>query len=210
MIDPDTDDLLARLQALSPDERTRLLQQLDLVPTPNAVVDMGGSNQFGAASFGDVAGHDVRKGIEGEVTLSADARINGVAVGVNLGTIIYGRDPSEDERRRLAWYLARLASKLSRLPLRGLEERLDRGDGVALARVYVRLATTDDTVMARGKAQELAEYIKPKVKRTDLSGAAQIACNINGCCWPHLTDPKRLPRVILALTPGPLPRAGEG
>jgi hypothetical protein len=142
MSNPNTDDLLARLQALPPDERARLLQQLGLAPTPNPVVDMGGGNQFGATNIGDIAGRDVLKG---EVALSADARINGVAVGVNLGTIIYGRDPSEDERRQLAWYLARLASKLSRLPLRGLEERLDQGDGVALARVYVMLATRRET-----------------------------------------------------------------
>src|SRR5262245_53127581 len=36
--------------------------------------------------------------------VSNDGRIDGVAVGVNLGTIIYGRTPQEDERRQLVWY----------------------------------------------------------------------------------------------------------
>src|SRR6266545_4249561 len=48
----------------------------------------------------------------GTVNVSDDARINGVAVGINLGTIIYGRLPGEDERRRLVWYLQGLATKL--------------------------------------------------------------------------------------------------
>ncbi len=54
-------------------------------------------------------------------TVCNDGRIDGVAVGVNQGVIIYGRRPEEDERRRLVWYLDRLANKLYRLPLRGLE-----------------------------------------------------------------------------------------
>jgi hypothetical protein len=69
--------------------------------------------------------------------VSNDGRIDGVAVGVNLGTIIYGRTPEEEERRRLVWHLDRLANKLYRLPLRGLEERLDQGNGVVLPQVYV-------------------------------------------------------------------------
>lgn len=89
-------------------------------------VSLGSDNDVGGVSFGDVAGHDVRKGTEGSVALSDDARINGVAVGVNLGRIVYGRDPSEDERRRLVWYLHALAGDLRRLPLRGLDPVLAR------------------------------------------------------------------------------------
>jgi hypothetical protein len=85
-------------------------------PAQAPVVDLRGA-QTGDAHLGDVAGRDVRKGTEGGVALSDDARLNGVAVGVNLGTIIYGRDPTEDERRRLAWYLHALAGDLRRLPL---------------------------------------------------------------------------------------------
>lgn len=77
----------------------------------------------------------------GKVEVGGDARINGVVVGVNLGRIVYGRDPQEDERRRLVWYLSGLAAKLAYLPLRGLEERLDQGKGIELAQVYVMLAT---------------------------------------------------------------------
>ncbi|HEY3230261.1 MAG TPA: NACHT domain-containing protein [Roseiflexaceae bacterium] len=79
--------------------------------------------------------------VRGAVDVAGEARID-VVVGVNLGRIIYGRDPREDERRQLVWYLQTLAAKLYRLPLRGLDERLDRGDGLALPRVYVALATT--------------------------------------------------------------------
>ena len=75
--------------------------------------------------------------LSGTVNLGADGRIDGIAVGVNLGKIIYGRDPEEDERKRLVWYLDRLASKLYRLPLRGLDEKLDQGEGVSLPQVYV-------------------------------------------------------------------------
>src|SRR5262249_40912870 len=50
--------------------------------------------------------------------------------------------PRENERRQLVWYLQALANKLYRLSLRGLDERLDRGDGLAMPRIYVDLATT--------------------------------------------------------------------
>ena len=94
---------------------------------------------------------------QGTVHLSDDTQINGVAVGVNLGTIIYGRNPSEDERRQLVWYLRTLAAKLYRLPLRGLDERLDRGDGLALPRVYVALAT--DTRQPAAQAVEAYPHL---------------------------------------------------
>ncbi len=104
------------------------------------LLTIGPGAQIGDMTMGDIAGQNIDKRTEGNVNLSTDAHIDGIAVGLNLGTIIYGRDPNEDERRCLAWYLARLAGKLSRLPLRGLEERLDHGDGVALERVYVDMA----------------------------------------------------------------------
>lgn len=76
----------------------------------------------------------------------------GIAIGhgaqayvINLGTIIYGRDPTADEQRRLVWYLQSLSNKLYRLPLRGLSEKLDaRGEGLALPRVYVGLDGDDE------------------------------------------------------------------
>ena len=145
-----TDDLLARLQALSPEERARLLAQLGAGDAP--APDRSG------APTGDVPGRAARKGFEGDVTLSDDARINGVAVGLNLGAIIYGRDPSEDERRRLVWYLSALAGDLRRLPLRGLDPTLAEGPGVDLSRVYVMLATTRPTRLAAGRLSELRSY----------------------------------------------------
>jgi formylglycine-generating enzyme required for sulfatase activity len=79
---------------------------------------------------------------QGAINLSDDARINGVAIGVNLGKIIYGRDPREEERRKLVWYLTALSNKLRRLPLRGLDATLDEGgQGMSLGRVYVMLST---------------------------------------------------------------------
>ncbi|WP_129629816.1 SUMF1/EgtB/PvdO family nonheme iron enzyme [Candidatus Oscillochloris fontis] len=166
-----TDDLLARLQALPPAEQKRLLAQFGVAPPPPAV-SMGSHNQFGDTSIGDVVGGDMlRSGdiaastvalgedaMASSIALSDDARINGVAVGINLGTIIYGRDPSEDERRRLAWYLAQLANKLSRMPLRGLEERLDHGQGVTLAGVYVALAVRQQVELAQVDVEQQSSY----------------------------------------------------
>ncbi len=89
----------------------------------------------------DLLADSEKRSIQGGVNVSDEGRINGVAVGFNLGRIIYGRDPEEDERKRLAWYLSRLAAKLYRLQLRGLDEQLDQHQGVALPSIYVMLAT---------------------------------------------------------------------
>lgn len=76
------------------------------------------------------------------VTFTASGQNYGQQVAINLGTMIYGRDPREDERRQLIWYLDALAAKLNLLPLQGLATRLDqRGEGVALSSIYVMLAT---------------------------------------------------------------------
>ncbi len=138
--------LLARLQSMTPEERARLL-----------------ARTTGDAVAGDKVGGDKLAGDkivepQGTVNVDGQGRINGVAVGINLGTIIYGRNPEEDERRRLAWYLDRLASKLYRLPLRGLDEKLDQGNGVSLPQVYVMLATESFAEVARGQTKELRRY----------------------------------------------------
>jgi len=142
----DLSELLARLQSMTPEERVRLLA----LTTGDAVA-------------GDKVGAD--KGVgdkviepQGTVNVGDDGRINGVAVGVNLGTIVYGRAPEEDERRRLVWYLDRLAAKLYRLPLRGLDEKLDQGSGVSLPQVYVMLATGSFVEVARGQTKDLRRY----------------------------------------------------
>nr|WP_052295025.1 SUMF1/EgtB/PvdO family nonheme iron enzyme [Oscillochloris trichoides] len=180
MSDLPTDDLLARLQALPPAERERILAQFARASL------MGSHNQFGDTSIGDVVGRDklssgdiaastVALGSDAmasSIALSDDARINGVAVGINLGTIIYGRDPSEDERRRLAWYLARLANKLARMPLRGLEERLDHGQGVTLAGVYVALAVRQQVELAQMEAGQDSPYFREGMVPTQGGAAA--------------------------------------
>jgi energy-coupling factor transporter ATP-binding protein EcfA2 len=142
--------LEASLTQPLPDAVRRLVEQqlAALREQRAALLHIGPGAQVGDVNVGDMAGRDIHKPTAGTVTLSDDARIDGVAVGLNLGTIIYGRAPEEDERRRLAWYLARLAGKLSRLPLRGLEARLDQGDGVALAHIYVTLAVQSRLIAA--------------------------------------------------------------
>lgn len=99
--------------------------------------------------------------ISGNVSVSDEARIDGVVVGVNLGRIVYGRDLQEDERRRLVWYLSGLSAKLTYLPLRGLEDRLDQGEGIALAQVYVMLAT-QSLVPSSLASEELFEDNDPR------------------------------------------------
>jgi len=133
-------ELEAYLQQDLPDiVRQSLEQQLgQLRQQRDSLVNLSGA-QTGDVTIGDTTGRD--KVTSGALTLSGDARLNGVAVAVNLGTIIYRRDPSEDERRQLARYLARLAAKLRRLPLSGLAARLDDGEGVALERVAAHNAT---------------------------------------------------------------------
>lgn len=96
-----------------------------------------------------IAGNKLVKS-QGNISVSDDARFDGVAVGVNLGRIIYGRDPQEDEQRQLVWYLSCLAAKLHRLPLRGLEQQLDQSDGLALPQVYVMLTTMNRVEVFRG------------------------------------------------------------
>jgi formylglycine-generating enzyme required for sulfatase activity len=83
-----------------------------------------------------------------------------IDVGLNLGTIIYGHRPEDDELRRLVWYLDRLATKLHRLPLRGIEDQLERGKGVALPQVYVTLASLDDEIVEEGSSdsEEIGKF----------------------------------------------------
>ncbi|HEY3231610.1 MAG TPA: NACHT domain-containing protein, partial [Roseiflexaceae bacterium] len=150
----------------SQNEREREVAELEAalrMPLPDAArrqIELTLENLRGEGANLAVANtiaHDLN---QGAVNLSDDARIDGVAVGVNLGRIIYGRDPQEDERRRLVWYLDALANQLYRLPLRGLEERLAQGDGVALPRVYVTLASESFVEVARGQTRELWRYFQ--------------------------------------------------
>ncbi len=86
----------------------------------------------------------------------------GQSVGVNLGTIILQRPPSDAERRFLIWYLATLSAWLNQLPLRGLQTSLgDQGQGIALCGVYVMLATQGHAVLAQGRPADLEPYLDP-------------------------------------------------
>ncbi|MBP1467998.1 SUMF1/EgtB/PvdO family nonheme iron enzyme [Candidatus Chloroploca sp. M-50] len=94
---------------------------------------------------------------EGQATVSG-GQVDAPVVGLNLGTIIYQRAPSEDEQQRLIWYLDALANDLRTLPLRGLDTQLVEAQGLDLARVYVLLATTTLLPLATGSREALRPY----------------------------------------------------
>src|SRR5262249_29478004 len=142
---------LTQLQPLTPEQCAQLCVQISQQQSGGA--NLGVGNTIGQT--GDIVAGDQTRG-----TVDNQGRINGVAVGVNLGTIVYGRRPEEDERRRLVWYLEGLASQLYYLPLRGLDERLNRGEGMALPQVYVMLATESFTEVARGQTKQLHRYFQ--------------------------------------------------
>lgn len=107
----------------------------------------------------EVAGQAVGQLISGSIAVN---------VGLNLGRIIYGRDPKEDEQRRLAWYLDALAAKLHRLPIRGLTQKLDDGEGIGLPQVYVMLATTNECIVNQGRLSYLHQYFQQLTLRNTL------------------------------------------
>ena len=140
----------------------------------------------------------------GTVNVGGNAR-PGVVVGVNLGRIIYGADPTDAQREQLTRYLRRLAAKLQRLPLRGLAARLDEGPGIALPQVYVMLATTNRVVVAEDSIA-LAGHLRP-VKQFYQDGDPDKPLKQDYDPDYALPD-----RAIIAVTPppGPLPAGGEG
>jgi formylglycine-generating enzyme required for sulfatase activity len=190
----DLSDLLARLQSMTPEERARLLT----LTTGDAVA--------GDKVGGDKLSGDKVVEPQGTVNVADDGRLYGPAVGINLGTIIYGRAPIEDERRRLVWYLDSLANKLYRLPLRGIEQRLDQGEGMALPHVYVMLASQSTRELASGKLTTLQPYLQGKTIRAgwqsefDPDYALPVKAIVS---WEYLThalkDPElyRLSRSVL-------------
>lgn len=133
-----------QIAALSPEERERL-----------TILVFGENNQVGTVSIGDVSVGDIAGG---DIRISADARISGVAVGVNLGRIVYGQYPEEGQRHRLVQYLSRLASRLQSLPLRGLETTLDEGEAIRLSKVYTSIATTSRRLFTQGTIDEVGRY----------------------------------------------------
>ena len=142
--DLDIDALLAKL---TPAERADLAARLT---TGDAIA----SDKVA----GDKVGGDKITDPHGTVEVGGDARVAGVVVGTNLGTIIYGADPTVEQREQLTRYLRRLAAKLQRLPLRGLAPDLDDGPGIALPKIYVMLATESFVEVARGETKQLWRY----------------------------------------------------
>jgi hypothetical protein len=151
--------LEAALRLPLPEESRR--QLLDNLQALQAAARPAGDVVAGDKVLGDKVMGDKVVAPHGTVTVGDDARVDGVVVGINLGRIVYGRDPAEDERRQLVWYLARLAKRLARLPLRGMAARLDDGPGVALPRVYVLPAIDDLVELGPASARALRHYFQP-------------------------------------------------
>lgn len=123
-----------------------------------ALLAFGDGSQVGDVSTGDLAGRDV---VKGAGNVAAGAHVEGPVVGLNLGTVIYGRAPLEDERRELAWYLNRLAGRLRRYPLRGLDAQLDdEAHNLEMSQLYIHVATRENYVIAGGPARELGRFFE--------------------------------------------------
>lgn len=65
---------------------------------------------------------------------------HGHVIGVNLGTIIYGRPPEEQERQYLVHYLGQLVNSHRKMRVAGLGGTLLEEPGIDLASVYIMLA----------------------------------------------------------------------
>jgi len=115
-----------------------------------------------------------------------DSHINGVVVGTNLGTILYGRPPEEAERDLLVRYLQRVTELHSTMPVVGLgSSRLDAG--LDLASVYMMLAVQGRYRAVRTLTAEETEayrqqrFVIPKELSTDrcLPDQAIVMVNTN-------------------------------
>jgi formylglycine-generating enzyme required for sulfatase activity len=84
----------------------------------------------------NIVGHDLNQQTG---TAHNSAPNTGAVIGLNLGKIVFGRDPSEDEQRRLSRYLTALANKWSKLDLRGKDDRSGEDNQLSLARVYTMM-----------------------------------------------------------------------
>ncbi len=116
----DVDGLAARLRALSPEERARLLAQVGMSPT--------------------VPPADI--GVSGDAETVQQVNL---APGGHVGQVVARQEHhyhagSADLPQRRARYLEHLAAQQDALPLQGIAERPDRGEGLALHRVYTLLA----------------------------------------------------------------------
>lgn len=150
-------------------EESRSKRILDQVlasnPLPNMTVttqQYGDINIGANNTFGQI--RDIVAGNQVQGIVNIQDSVTSVAVGVNLGCIIYGHNPDEEKRQQLVRYLTRLAAKLQRLPLSGLATQLDDGPGMSLAKVYVMLATksrvtvTEDGLVFAGHIRPVEHF----------------------------------------------------
>ncbi len=77
-------------------------------------------------------------------------------VAINLGTVIYQGNPTDEQVEQLVWYLERVGAKMLRLQLGGLSKLDDKG--ILLPNVYVTMATTSLQEKVRGRLAELHQY----------------------------------------------------
>lgn len=147
----DTADRIARLQA----EIAALRQSLGIPGLPEVALEtLRAELAEKDAALARLSG---TLGI-GSVTAQRDVNIATNQTILNLALAVYGVDPGQEQREQLARYLDRLAAKLVYLPLRSLDERLNRGEGIALPHVYVMLATQGKVVVARGFEDAVKGY----------------------------------------------------
>ncbi|MBS1968423.1 MAG: SUMF1/EgtB/PvdO family nonheme iron enzyme [Chloroflexi bacterium SZAS-1] len=77
-----------------------------------------------------------------------------------LGSLIYQAPPDARQREQLGRYLQRLAAKWQLLQLRGLDEQLDKGRGMALSHVFITMAIFSTTGMAFGDTEAVQDYFQ--------------------------------------------------
>lgn len=143
-------------------EIAALKQQL----AANSVDNMLGTNNTIADSdvhVENVVAGNLDQSKHGTVNMN-DGRVD-LVVGMNLGKIIYGRDPDHDELELIQIYLRQLAEKFSYLPTSNLANRLDRNQGISMPAVYVMLGTHNNHEFRSGVAHQLTQwYDEKKVK----------------------------------------------
>ncbi|MBP8251410.1 MAG: hypothetical protein KAX40_03540, partial [Herpetosiphon sp.] len=143
-------------------EIAALKQQL----AANSVDNMLGTNNTIADSdvhVENVVAGNLDQSKHGTVNMN-DGRVD-LVVGMNLGKIIYGRDPEHDELDLIQTYLRQLAEKFSYLPTSNLANRLDRNQGISMPAVYVMLGTHNNHEFRSGVAHQLTQwYDEKKVK----------------------------------------------
>ena len=168
---------LATLRALrdatsDPAQRAALDAAIDaLQGSSSAVVSFGAGSQIGDVATGDVAGRDVRKGIEG--TTEVSGTVYGAAVGVSMGTIqlFFGGEFNEDGEVLLSAYLDSLAEDFQRLRLHRLtgkrqsgSERPSQADRLRLQDVYTSL-DTDGSLHVRMRTDATFSRMRRFVQR---------------------------------------------